>query len=147
MSTSPDGSLIRRANFLHSTKRVTFDEFQQEERDKKRNWKHPQGTVISVNEFWHHILKYLEFIIHFNFVMIQITLLESRTLKSLQNTDNPTNNNFTQYDVNVTNNHENVVICLNELRQSLSKNRHFSESQSAMHKDMQLYKTSCKLDG
>ena len=78
--------------------------------------------------------------------MIQITLLESRTLKSLQNTDNPTNNNFTQYDVNVTNNHENVVICLNELRQSLSKNRHFSESQSAMHKDMQLYKTSCKLD-
>ena len=34
----------------------------------------------------------------------------------------------------------------NNLRQSLSKNRHFSLSQSATHKDMQLYKTSCKLD-
>ena len=32
------------------------------------------------------------------------------------------------------------------MRQYLSTNRHFSESQSATHKDMQLYNTSCKLD-
>ena len=32
------------------------------------------------------------------------------------------------------------------MRQYLSTNRHCSESQSATHKDMQLYKTFCKLD-
>ena len=32
------------------------------------------------------------------------------------------------------------------MRQSLSTNIHYSESQSATHKDMQLYKTSCKID-
>ena len=62
VSLSADGSLIRRANVLHNTKRVTSDKFQQAEREKKRNWKNPQGTVISVNEVWHHILKYPEFI-------------------------------------------------------------------------------------
>ena len=72
--------------------------------------------------------------------------MESRTGKSLQNLDNITNNNFTQSDVNVTNNPENVVRYPNELRQSLSTNRHFTESQSAMQKDVQLYKTSWKLD-
>ena len=77
--------------------------------------------------------------------MIQTTLLESRTGKSLQNPENPTNNNFTQSDVNVTNNCENVVICPNELRQSLSTNRHFARSQSTTYEDMQLYNTSCKM--
>ena len=32
------------------------------------------------------------------------------------------------------------------MRQFLSTNRHFSESQSAAHEDMHLYKTSFKLD-
>ena len=35
--------------FFHNTKRVTSDKFQQEEQEKKRNWKHLPGTVISVN--------------------------------------------------------------------------------------------------
>ena len=39
-----------------------------------------------------------------------------------------------------------IVRTPDELRQSLSTNRHISESQYAMHEDMQLYKTSCKLD-
>ena len=74
--------------------------------------------------------------------MIQATLLEKRTGKSLQNPDNPTNNNFIQSDFNVTNNFEKNVRCPNELRQTLSTNRHFSESQYETHKYMQLYKTS-----
>ena len=78
--------------------------------------------------------------------MIQTTSLETRTEKSLQNPDNTTNNNFTQYDANVTNSSKKIVRSPNELRLSLSTNRHFSENQYATHEDMQLYKTSCKLD-
>ena len=65
---------------------------------------HMQGSVISVNEVSHHMLKYPKIITNLNFVIIQTTLLEKRTVNSLQNTDNPTNNNFTQSDANVTNN-------------------------------------------
>ena len=57
MSTSADGSLVGRVIFFHNTKRVTSDKVQKAEREKKRNWKHPQGAVISVNEVRHHILK------------------------------------------------------------------------------------------
>ena len=71
MSTSDDGSLIRHAIVLHNTKRVTSDRVQQSEQYNKRNWKHPQVTVISVNEVWHHILKNSENITNTNFVMIQ----------------------------------------------------------------------------
>ena len=88
MSTSADGILIRRAICFHNNKRVTSDKFQQEELEKKLNWKHPQGTVISFNEVWHHILKYPEVITNLNFYMIKTTWLETRTGKSLQNTDN-----------------------------------------------------------
>ena len=77
--------------------------------------------------------------------MIQVTSLETRTGKSLQNPDNPTNNNFTQSDDNVTNNSEKIVRSPNELRQYLSTNCHFYESKSVTHKDMQFYKTSFKL--
>ena len=90
VSTSADGSFIRRVIFLYNTKHVTFDKPQQEEREKQRNWKHPQGRVISFNEVWNHILKYTEVITNLNFVIIQKTLLETRTGKSLQNPDNPT---------------------------------------------------------
>ena len=106
MSISADGSLIRHANILHNNKHVTSDKFQQEEREKKSNWKHMQGTVISFNEVWRQILKHLEVITHLNFSSIQITSLESRTGKSQQNPDNTTKKNFTQYDANVTNNDE-----------------------------------------
>ena len=58
MSTSSDGSLIRCENVLHNTKRVNSDKFQQAELDKKRDWKHPQGTVIITNKVWHQILEY-----------------------------------------------------------------------------------------
>ena len=91
-------------------------------------------------------MNYPEVITNLNFIIIQTTLLETRTRKLLQNPDNPTNNNFTQSDAYVTNNPEKIVRILNELRQSLSTNPHFYESQSATHEDMQLYKTSCKLD-
>ena len=96
MSTSAYGGLIRRDIVLHNTKRVTSDKFQQAEREKKRNGKHPQGAVISISEVWNHILKYPEVITNLNFVMIQKNSLVTRTGKLLQNTDNPTNNNFTQ---------------------------------------------------
>ena len=62
VSTSADGNLIRRGMFLHNIKRLTSDKVQQSEQDKKHNWKHPQEKVISVNEVWHPILKYLEVI-------------------------------------------------------------------------------------
>ena len=75
VSTSADGSLIRSEMFLHYTKCVTYDIFQQVEREKKLNWKHPQGAVISINEVWHHILKYPEVITNLNLVMIQTTFL------------------------------------------------------------------------
>ena len=106
MSTSADGSLIRRAIILDNIKRVTSDKVQQAERKNKRDWKHPQGKVISINEVCHQILKYPEVITNLNFVIIQTTLLETRTRKSLQNPGNHTNNHFTQYDANVTNNTE-----------------------------------------
>ena len=77
--------------------------------------------------------------------MIQTTSLETRNGKSLQNPDNPTNNNYTQSDANTTNKPRKLVRSPNELRQSLSTNRHFSEGQYVTHEDMQLYKTSCKL--
>ena len=68
MSTSADGILIRCAIFLHNTKPAISDKVQQAEQENKRNWKHPQGTVISVNEVWHHILKYPEVITNMNFL-------------------------------------------------------------------------------
>ena len=108
--------------------------------------KNSQGTVISVIESWYHIFKYPEVITNLNFLMIQTTMLETRTINSLQNPDNPTSNNFTQSDDNVTNNPENEIICLNELRHPLSINCCFTKSQSSAHEDMQLYKTSCNLD-
>ena len=92
--------------FLHNNKRVTSDKFQQAEPEKKINFKHLQGKFISINEFWHQILKYPEVIININFVMIQKNLLETRTGKSPRNIDNPTNKNFTQSDANVNNNSE-----------------------------------------
>ena len=49
--------------------------------------------------------------------MIQTTSLEKITGKSLPNAENPTNNNFTQSDANVTNNPEKIVRRLNELIQ------------------------------
>ena len=70
--------------------------------------------------------------------MIQTTSLETRTGNSIQNSDNPTNNNFTQSDAKVTNNPEKIVKGPNELRQSLSTNCHFYESQSEIHNLMQL---------
>ena len=72
--------------------------------------------------------------------------LEIITEKSLQKTENLKNNNFSQSDANVTNNSETIVRYPNELRQLLHTNLHFSESQSATHEEMQLYKTSFKLD-
>ena len=81
-----------------------------------------------------------------NFIIIQKTQLETITGKYVNNTDNHTNNNFTQSDDNVTNNSLKIVKTPNELRQQLSTNRHFYGSQSATHKYMQLYKNSCKLD-
>ena len=78
--------------------------------------------------------------------MIQTTSLETRTGKSIQNPDNMTNNNSNQSDSNFTNNTKTIVLSINELRQYLSNNRHFSDGQSATHKYMQLYNTSCKLD-
>ena len=86
-----DGSFIRGAIFLHNTKRVTSNKFQQAKRVKKINWKHPHCTVISVNEVWHHILKYPEVITNLIFVMIETTLLETISGKSLRDTENPTN--------------------------------------------------------
>ena len=68
------------------------------------------------------MLKYPEFITNLNFFIIQKTSLESRTGKSLQNTDNPENNNLTQSDANVTNNSEKIVRSPNELRKYLSTN-------------------------
>ena len=104
VSTSAYGSLIRHAIVLHNTKCVTSDKFQQVEWYNKRNRKHPQGTVISINEIWHHILKYPEVMNNLNFFIIQTTSLETRTGKSLQNPDNPTNNHLIQSDANITNN-------------------------------------------
>ena len=76
-----------------------------------------QGAVISVNEVWNNSFNYPEIITNLNFVMIQTILLETINGKSLKNPDNTTSNNLTQYNANVTNNPENEVICLNELRQ------------------------------
>ena len=125
MSTSSDGTLVRRANFLHNTKRVVSDKVQQAEREKKRSWKHPQGTVISVNEVLHHILKYPEVITDLNFIIIQTTSLEARTGKSLRNPDKekkdnpygPSNGNQENVDIRQTTNHrENEVKSPNSLR-------------------------------
>ena len=68
--------------------------------------------------------------------MIQTTSVETITEKSLQSPDNPTNNNFTQYDDNVTNNSGKIGRIPNELIQYLYTNCHYSESQSAVHKYM-----------
>ena len=87
VSTSDYGSLIRREICLHNTKRVTSDKVQQAEREKEQNYKHLQGTVVSVNEVWHHILNYPEVITDQIVFIIQTTLLEKRSGKSLQNTD------------------------------------------------------------
>ena len=126
---------------MDNTNFFTSNKFQQAEQEKKRNWKHLQGKLISVNEAWYHILKYPEVITNLNFVIIQTTSLESITVNSLQNIDDSTNNNFTQYDANVTNNYKKVVIFQNELIQLLSTNSHFTEIQSTTHEYMQLYKT------
>ena len=72
--------------------------------------------------------------------MIQTTSLGTRAGTSLKNPNNPTNNHFNKCDDNVTNISGKIVRSSNELRQSLSKNRHFSEGQSETHEDMQLYK-------
>ena len=66
---------------FQNTKRVTSDKFQQGEIEKNQNWKHLQGTVMIVNEVWHHILKYPEVITSLNFVMIQTTSSGTRTGK------------------------------------------------------------------
>ena len=63
---------------MHNIKCVTSDKPQQEEREKKQNWKHPQGIFISVNEVCHHILKYTEDFTNLNFVMIQTTSLKKK---------------------------------------------------------------------
>ena len=81
MSKSDDGNLIKRANVLHNTKHFTSHKVEQPEQEKKRKWKHPQGTVISVNEVLHHIFKNPEVITNLNFVMMQNVLLETRTGK------------------------------------------------------------------
>ena len=75
VSKSADGILIRQEIVLQNTQHVTYDKFQQAEWEKKRNWKHPQGTVTSVDEVWNHILKYLEVITNLNVVMTQTTSL------------------------------------------------------------------------
>ena len=104
VSTSDDGILILNANDFQNNKRVTYDKVQQAEWENKRNRKHPHETVISVNEVWYQILNYPGVINNLNFVMIQRTLLETRTGESLQNPDNPTSYNFTQSGANDTNN-------------------------------------------
>ena len=78
--------------------------------------------------------------------MIQTTYMETIIEKSLQNPDNPTNNNFTHSDDNVTNNPGKIGIIPNELIQYIYTNCHYSESQSAVHEDMQLHNTSFNLD-
>ena len=69
VSSAADGTLIRREHFLHNTKRVTSDKVQQEQRENKRDWKHPQGHVVSTNEILHHILKYPEVYSNLNFIL------------------------------------------------------------------------------
>ena len=154
VSASTDGTLIRRANFLHNTKRATSDKVQQAEREKKRAWKHPQGTVISINEVWHHILKYPEVITNLNFVSIPTTPLETRTGKSLRNPDRFKNNNSLPASIDDNTNHDDdendidTVKSPNDLREQILScaNRLFTEGQIMTHKDMQLYRTSCKID-
>ena len=48
--------------------------------------------------------------------MTQKTSSETRNVKSLQNPYNPTNNNFTQSDANVTSNSGKIVRIPNKLR-------------------------------
>ena len=109
---------------FHNTKRVSSDKVPKSKAREKRNRKHPQGTVISFNEVWHHILKYRKIITNLNFVIIQTMFLETITEKSLQKTENLTNNNFSQSDGNVTNNSETIVRHPNELIQLLHTNLH-----------------------
>ena len=77
VSTSADGSFIRRELFFHNTKHVTSDKPHPTELEKKQNWKYTQETVISINEVWHHIFKYTKVITYLNFLMIQTTSSET----------------------------------------------------------------------
>ena len=73
-------------------------------------------------------------------------IVVNKDWKVTTNPDNKTNNNFTQYDANVTNNPKNLVRYSNKLRQSLSENLHLSESQFTTHEDIKLYNTYYKLN-
>lgn len=159
IATTSSGTLVRRGNFLHNTKRVTSDVVQQKERESKRSWKHPQGRVVSLNEIWHHLLKYPETYSNLRFVVIQSTSLETRTGKSLRNPDsskkrnNDSGENTGQNESTRPNNtagdngvERDTVTNINRLRQSLPTERHFTKSQVDTHIDMQLYRSSVSLD-
>ena len=105
----------------------------------------------------HHILKYPEVITDLNFIIIQTTSLEARTGKSLRNPDKekkdnpygPSNGNQENVDIRQTTNHrENEVKSPNSLRDEILSCPHrlFTDGQTVTHKDMQLYRTSCKID-
>ena len=134
ISTNVDGSLIRRDNMLHNTKRVTSDKVQQKEREKKRSSRHPTGTVICTNEILHHILKYPEVLTDLIFTQIQTTSIETRTRCSLRNPDG----NNTEDDTTIED--------INECRKHLQEHRHFTQKQQEVHEDMELYKDSVKVD-
>ena len=151
VSTTKDGALLRRSNFLHNTKRVTSERYQQKEREKMRSFKHPQGNVISVNQIIHHILKYPEVITNLKFIQVPTTSLETRTGKALRKPDTSNNavqqNNYNQDEgnnrISSTNNTSPNIIpedC------GLQGKRLFNDSQVATFTDMQLNRNSVKVD-
>lgn len=131
IASTNDGGLIRRDNMLHNTKQVTSDKVKQMEREKKRNWKHPQGQVVSTNEILHHVLKYPEVYTDLCFVRIPTTSLETRTGKSIRSKEEA--NNTPMCDINSD-------------RENLSRFRQFSQHQIDVYRDMHLHRKSVQID-
>lgn len=140
VATNANGDLIRRSNFMHNTKISSSNYFQEKEREKKRDWKHPQGRCMSINEILHHILKYPEVITDLRFEDIPTVSLELRTGISLKTRTHQTQNSGSN------NSNANNIPELNQHREDLPMNRLFTVPQIETYEDMFMNRKSSRVD-
>lgn len=81
VAVGKDGELIRQAHYLHNTKIVSSKIAQEKEREKDRKTKNKHqvhGRCISINEMYHHMLKYPDVYTDLEFKKVPTTALEFR---------------------------------------------------------------------
>ena len=129
MNKEKKGSIATYSTYLHNTKVSSSGIQQQEEKEAKKDSKHPEGRCIALTEMLHVMLRYPEVYTDLRFVSISTLPLETRCLRQISTDEEVNDGIFVESEAcfiraNRTNLPEwrkhsmNEKLLLNDLKQS-----------------------------